>query len=402
MDTKSKTKYNFGFFIILFVIIGYFHLFRLSVLPSSFNKLAGIIAVLIIITFLILKFIYKNEPELPKNFLLPVILILISALISPIMALSYNGQPYFLSIWISFNLFFYLFYFFLHSVKIDKESLEKIIINIGLVAIMLFYIQYFLYPVRIFDETVKMTIARGTLRLWVPAMSFAIFSYFYFLDNFFRKNSFRFILMALLAFSIVVLNATRQLIAAMALLTIIFLFRSKEVKSRLLISALVVVGFFALFFSFYDIFMELYLVSQNQAETVEDNVRVRAARYFLTEFMPNDLAYFLGNADGHESSPYGVKLLKLKLINGFYLSDIGLVGDYVRYGVIFLLGAIIMLIRLITIKVDREYEYMRYYILLVLFTLVTGGGDFGGPNIAIILIAYLFDIGHHKYKSAKS
>jgi hypothetical protein len=401
MDTKNKIKYNFGFFIILFIIIGNFQLFRLAVLPSSINKLASVIAVIIIITFLVLKYLYKKEAELPKNFWFPIILILISALLSPIMALSYNNQPYFLSIWISFSLFFYLFYFLLHSVKIEKKALEKIIINIGLVAILLFYIQYFLFPVRIFDETVKMTIARGTLRLWVPAMSFAIFSYFYFLDKFFKENSFRFIFMALLAFSIVVLNATRQLIAAMALLTIISLFRSKEVKSRLLISGLVIVGFFALFFSFYDIFMELYLVSQNQAATAEDNVRIRAARYFLTEFMPNNLAYILGNADGHENSPYGIKLLKLKIVNGFFLSDIGLIGDYVRYGAIFLLGAIIMLIRLIVIKVDPEYEYMRYYIFLVLFTLVTGGGDFGGPNIAIILIAYLFDVGNYKYKTAK-
>jgi hypothetical protein len=402
MDTKSKIEYNFGFFIILLIIIGYFQLFRLAALPSSINKLSSVIAVLMIITFLILKYIYKRESELPKNFGLPITLILISALLSPIMALSYNSQPYFLSIWMSYSLFFYLFYFFLHQVKIEKKALEKIIINIGLIAIILFYIQYFLFPVRIFDETVSMNIDRGTLRLWVPAMSFAIFSYFYFLDKFFRKNSFGFIVMALLAFSIVVLNATRQLIASIALLTIIFLFRSKEVKSRLLIFVLVVVGLFAMFFSFYDIFMEMYLVSQDQASTAEDNVRIRAARYFLTEFMPNDLAYILGNADGHENSPYGIKLLRLKIINGFYLSDIGLIGDYVRYGAIFLLGAIIMLIKLIVIKVDPEYEYMRYYIFLVLFTLITGGGDFGGPNIAIIIIAYLFDLGNYKYKSAKS
>ena len=402
MDVKDKVEYNFGFFVVLAIIIGYFQLFRLNVFPRDFMVLSRIIAVAIILLFLILKYIYREGEEIPKNFTLPIVLILLSALTSPLIALTVYNQPYFLSVWVSYSLFFYLLYFLLHSIRIEKRALEKIIINIGLIVIGVFYLQYLIYPTRIFSEEVRMSIDRGTLRLWVPGMTFTIIAYFYYLDKFFKKNHTRYIIIALMAFSIFVLQATRQTIAAMALLTIIFFLRSKEVKSRFLISIIMGAGLVALFYSFYDLFMEMFMVTQDQATDAEDNIRIRAARYFLTEFMPNNLAYILGNADGHLLTPYGMKLFTLSMVNGYYLSDIGLIGDYVRYGAIFLLGAIIILVKLIKIKVDTEFIYLKYYVYLMLLTMFTGSGDFGSPNILIILIAYLFDLGNYKLQPAQT
>ena len=398
MDIESKSKYNFGFFVVLVVIIGYFQLFRLTIFPREIYVLSRFAAVIIIILFIIIKYVYIKGEELPKNFVLPINLILLSALISPIMAASYHSQPYFLSIWVSFGIFFYLFYFLLHSVKIEKKLLENIIISIGLITIVLFYVQFFLYPTRIYSDEVRMSLDRGTLRLFLPGMNFTIIAYFYYINKFFKTNQISFVVIAMFAFSIFILQATRQLIASIALLTILFIFRAKEIKSRLLIILLTSIGLVALFFSFYDLFTEMFLVTQFQATEQEDNIRIRAARYFLTDFIPNDLAYIFGNADGHQRSPYGMKLFILSTFNGYYLSDIGIVGDYVRYGAIFLVGAIIMLVRLIRIKVDPEFEYLRYYVYLMLLTMFTGGGDFGSPNILIILIAYLFDLGNYKLK----
>ena len=398
MEVKGKVEYNFSFFVVLAIIIGYFQLFRLDMFPREMMVLSRVIAGVIILLFLILKNIYREGEEIPKNFTLPVILILLSAFTSPLIALTVYNQPYFLSVWVSYSLFFFFLFFLLHSIRIEKRALEKIIINIGLIVIGVFYLQYLIYPTRIFSEEVRMSIDRGTLRLWVPGMTFTIIAYFYYLDKFFKKNHTRYIIIALMAFSIFILQATRQRIAALTLLTIIFLFRSKEVKSRLLITVIVGIGMVALFFSFYDLFMEMFLVTQDQATDEEDNVRIRAARYFLTEFMPNNLAYILGNADGHLLTPYGMKLFTLSMVNGFYLSDIGLIGDYVRYGAIFLLGAIILLVKLIRIKVDPRFEYLKYYIFLIILNLFTGSGTFGSPNIEIILIAYLFDLGNYKYQ----
>ena len=402
MEVKGKVEYNFGFFVVLVIIIFYFQLFRLAVFPRELLVISRFISIVIVVLLLILKYIYREGEELPKNFILPILLIIVSAFISPIMAASYHNQPYFLSIWVSIGLFFYFFYFLLHSIRIEKRALEKIIINIGLIVIVLYYLQFSLYPTRIFSEEVRMSIDRGTLRLFLPGMNFTIIAYFFYINKFFKTNKISFAVIAMFAFSIFILQATRQLIASIALLTIIFIFKSKEVRSRLLIIILIGFGLGALFFSFYDLFMEMFMVTQDQVTDDEDNIRIRAARYFLTDFMPNELAYIFGNADGHQRSPYGMKLFVLSMVNRFFLSDIGIIGDYVRYGAIFLLGAIIMLVKLIKIKVDPEFEYLKYYVYLMLLTMFTGGGDFGSPNILIILIAYLFDLGSYKLRIKSS
>ncbi len=367
-----------------------------TAIPRAVRILSQFAAIIVIILLLMFKQIYFREDERPKNFTFPVFIFIVAMLLSGLVARYYHHQPYFLSVWMSRAILFYFLYFLLHAYKIEKAQLEKIIIGLGLLTVGLFYFQTVLYPTKIFD--VRMTIDRGTLRLFIPTMGFTLISYFYFLNKFFNDNKIKHGILVLLCYSIFILQATRQLIASIALLTIINLFRSKQVRSRLLIVFLIGLGMVAMFFIFFDLINEMIAVSQQQIGAEEESTRMRAARFFLTKFPPNDLAYILGNGEGHQASPYGMKMLYLQLTHGYYLSDIGLIGDYVRYGILFVIGAIIMLVKLIRIKVPPEYEYLRYQIFLSLFTLLTGKGVFGSPSITLILIAYLFDIGHHELR----
>jgi len=393
------TNRDFHFYTILFVVLGYYQFIKFTLVPRPARILSEFAAIIVIILFLLIKQAYYSEKEAPKNFIFPISLFIISMFLSTIVTNFYHNQSYLLSIWISRGIFFYFLYFLLHAYKFEKKQLEKIIINIGLITIGLYYIQTILYPMQLFD--VRMTIDRGTLRLFIPSMGFTIIAYFYYLNKFFKNNKPVDIIIALLCYSIFILQATRQLIASLALLTIINLFRSKQVKSRFFLVIFILIGMVAMFFIFFELFMEMFSVSHEQTGGETESPRIKAIRYFLSEFFPSDLAYILGNGEGHQASPYGMKLLGLQLLRGYYLSDIGLIGDYVRYGAVFVLAAFIMLFKLIAIKIDPEYEYLRYYVFLQLFTIVTGKGIFGVPDLVIILIAYMFDLGNCEYIRGK-
>ncbi len=387
----------FKIIVLLFIIFGYFQLFSLDAIPRDLRVISGFVAISLIFLMLIVKVVYDStERKIPKNFSLPIALFLLALFLSIPVTKAYHNQSFILSIWISRGLFFYFLYYMLHAYDYNRRTLEKFFIFIGLFTILAFYIQTFIYPTRIFD--VRMSIDRGTLRLFLPSMSFSIIVYFYYLNQFFKSNKALPIIIALLALSIFILQATRQLIASLVLLTIINLFRSKEVKSRFLISFLILIGMGAVFLIFYDLFIELFTVSKVQTSGQRESVRIKAIEYFTGKFQPSFLTYIFGNGEGHEASQYGLKMVYLQLTKGLYLSDIGIIGDYVRYGVIFVIAAIIMLARLLTIKVPKHYEYLRYFVYLQLFSLFTSKGVFGVPSITLIIIAYLFDLGNYELK----
>ncbi|MBE0654131.1 MAG: hypothetical protein IH594_10060, partial [Bacteroidales bacterium] len=377
---KSKANSNSFYFIILLIInIGYFQFFAFNAIPREIRIISGFGSILIIAVFLIVKYIYGNTDEIKKRFALPSILFIVAMLLSTIVSKAEHHQSFALSIWISRGIFFYLLYFFLHAYKFDRQTIEKVVLSIGLITIVFFYIQTIIYPTQIFD--VRMTIDRGTLRLFLPSMGYTILAYFYFLNRYFKDNKLLDVIIVILALSIFILQATRQLIASLVLLTILNLFRSKEVKSRSLIIFLLTIGMGALVIVFYDLFVEIFAVSKSQAGDTKESIRSMAISFFLNDFQPSTSAYILGNGEGHQASPYGMKLRFLQLSKGFYLSDIGIVGDYVKYGILFVIAALIMLIKFLTIKVPREYEYLRYFVYLSLFTLFTSRGIFGAPNI---------------------
>ena len=69
-----------------------------------------------------------------------------------------------------------------------------------------------------------------------------------------------------------------------------------------------------------------------------------------------------------------------------------MLGDYIKYGVVFIIAGMYMLAKSLLFKVSPEYRYMKYYILMQGFTLATGYGILGGVDVVILLILYMFDL----------
>jgi len=267
--------------------------------------------------------------------------------------------------------------------------LIRIILIIGLFAVALYYIQFTLYPKIILD--VNMLEGRGTIRLFVYGMLCTQVAYFYYLNRYFEKNNILDLVFALGSLSIFVLQGTRQLLFAAAFLTLINLFFSRRVKGRIFKIAILGLGSFAVFLIFREIFVELTRVSTSQVSNLSGGIRLKAAKFFLTSFQPGTWSYIFGNGDSGPGSMYSQRIGLYAYKYGFYLTDIGVLGDYIKYGIIFVIAGLYMLAKSVLIKVSPEYRYLKYYIVMQGFTLATGFGILGGVDVVLLLILYIFD-----------
>jgi hypothetical protein len=332
------------------------------------------------------------------NFKVPILLVTLGTIPSFFIAYSYHHQSYLITTYANRALFFYLLYFFLHLYKVPISLIIKTIIYVGLFAVLHYYIQLALDPKLIMRLTSVME-SRGTIRLFVPGMLCTIAAYFYFLNKYFETNNIKVLIFSLITFSVFVLQGTRQLIFSIAFLTVVNLILSNKVKSKFLMLMMISVASFFIFLIFRDIFMAIFEVSGRQSTNFEHDIRVRAAKFFLTDFMPNNLAYWFGNSNSEAGSPYNLKQFYYNVKYGFYLNDIGIIGDYVRYGVIFTIGSIYLLIKAIFFKIGHEYRFLKYYIVAQCFTLLGGKGVIGGADIVLICTLYIFDLEHAKLKN---
>lgn len=374
----------------LFVVIAYFQFFKLVVIPYSFRIIAQMIAGGLMLALIILGSIYQSERDIKLNFKVAITVLIISSFPSFFVALSYHNQSLSGSLLANQIIWFYLLYFFVHVYKVPAKFLIRTLVIIGVLVVALFYVQYFLYPKVIMD--IPFLKSRGTLRILVPGMLCTQLAYFFFLDRFFKSSRFLDLILSLVALSVFVLQGSRQLIFSMVFLTLIMLFFHKKVQSRFLKVGIIILASLAVFLIFRDIFIELARVSTSQVEEFGEGVRIKAARFYLTDFQSDGWTYLFGNSRPASGNFYGRKLELFAYKYGYYITDIGIIGDYVRYGIIFVIAGLFMLLKSIRFKVGLEYRYLKYYIVMQCFTLATGKGILGGVDILILLILYIFDL----------
>ncbi len=376
--------------VVLLAIIGYFDLFAFSAIPSSIRQIFKIGVAALLFILIVVHIIYKPGNKVKMNFALPILLMIIASLPSYITASAFHNQSFMVSAFANRLIWFYLLYFYLHFYQVSIRYILKLIVIIGSLVMCLFFLQYIMYPNTFLDIYLRET--RGTIRLFVPGMLLSQAAYFYFLNRFFSKHSIISLAFALLIISMYVLQGTRAFLFSLAFLTLMNLLFSTRVKSRFAIILIVSLSFVSIFFIFREIFIELTHVSTNQANKMGEGVRLKAASFFLTRFMPNGLAYVFGNGVPGPGSAYGVNMAYYSMRFGYYLSDIGIIGDYVKYGVFFVIGGLLMILKALFFPVSPVYSYLKYYILFQCFTMITGKGLFSGVDVVLLLILYVFDV----------
>ena len=160
-----------------------------------------------------------------------------------------------------------------------------------------------------------------------------------------------------------------------------------------------IVSVVVVFFIFQDIIMGLVELSETQAAQEEEDVRSRSTKFYLTEFYPNKVNYIIGNGASHMANAYGMKVMYYQTVFGYYLSDIGVVGVYVKLGVLYVIGVFILLRKIFISNIEPRYFYFKYSAILLLLNEIMGGA-FARPSSFIVTLAmlYIIDVSSYKIK----
>jgi hypothetical protein len=376
--------------IILFVVLCSLMFFRLLAIGESGIKGVQVLGVLAILGVIYFQLFFDKSARLKKHFTWEVIILLVAVLFSMITPWREYGQSIKTTLIAQRQLYFVLFYFMLHLVKPSHKEVQQIFVVVGILYGICSLLQYFAYPTMIFD--VRASIDRGTIRIFFPGNIFAVVTFLLALHFFFQQYKAKYILIMMFIASVFILQGTRQTLASVAFASFLFILFNQKIKSKLLIMVLVGFSLIPLYFAFESIFSEMLNVTESQSERFEDNVRVRAATFFLTYFKHDTWGYILGSGMDSQKNIYGLLVDSYKENLGFYIEDIGIVGEFVRYGVLFVLAQVLIIIKVFRSRIPNHLLYIKVYFAILILTLFTGAGYFTFSFTGIALLLYQIDL----------
>ena len=377
--------------LILVISVGFFNIKYLSL---SQIRLIQFIMVGLMLVGVLARFFYGTQTKREKKFTLPIIFILTGVFLSSITAYVYHHQGFFITFWAQAPMYWFVFYFFLSVNNYGKEELEKYLLIFAVLYSIIYVIQFFLYPTILFDVRIDDDPARNTIRIFLSGSAFLVIGYYLMLNKFFNTNKLIYLLPIMLFFVVTVLQASRQHVFSMLVVTLYAIIFTRRIKSRGLIIFFITVSIIPLFYIFQDVINSLVELSTSATKGTDAsaNARERALKFFLNDFFPSNSAYILGNGADHMRSPYGLKMTMLRSFH-FYLSDLGLIGEYIRYGMFFLVGAILIIVKLIRSKTPPELNYIKYYALSILILIPLASSFTSASSIAVLcIIFYLLDL----------
>ena len=249
----------------------------------------------------------------PKSlgFVLPVQLIVISIFFSLLMAYISWDQSFNNSVIQTLPFMVWIVFFYLLHAKVPVKSIETIILIYGVLYTALYFFQFLNAPKIYFGQSLwgdEFTVDRGTVRIIFPGATIFVLAVFMSLNKLTTQIRGRWIWLIFLVLGIVVpvLQVTRQFIAGILLIYIYHFLRNQTVfrKAIVMISF---IGMIAVVASSDNALIKgLTEASANDSKQGEKYIRVVSAKYFLTDFSPNDLSTFFGNGSPYTGiSSYG-------------------------------------------------------------------------------------------------
>lgn len=320
-----------------------------------------------LILFILILYIFSNWNKLKnihirfKKFVIGLIVI---PLLGFIPAYILHGQGVFTSLLgANLNLGYFLF-FFLFLIKAKEQQIVKIFCILGICWSCIELIQQFTYPTYWFatryDTYEKsIEIRNGIYRYCVIGYNFGLILLFYCFEKFMYEKKGKYLAGILMGLTGVYLLATRQTIAMSIICLFVGLFIMKRISFRSLVFVMIIsIVVYANANALLGEFIEM-------TEGIdEDYIRFLAYEFYgLTYNKGSLLAFLLGNGTPNPPSSYYQEIDNYEQSLGLYRADIGLVGMYSLYGIIY-----VVMILCFFIYVFKQRKYIDPYLLMyVLF-----------------------------------
>ena len=87
---------------------------------------------------------------------------------------------------------------------------------------------------------------------------------------------------------------------------------------------------------------------------------------------------------------------------GYFIADIGIIGNYVNYGILFVLGVVGIIYKYLRTKIQPRYNYIKYFYAFTAISIIMGGGFADSDFIVLVCITlYMLDVSKYYLKNEK-
>lgn len=124
----------------------------------------------------------------------------------------------------------------------------------------------------------------------------------------------------------------------------------------------------------------------------KNDVRIKAATYYFTEFPQNVYTLLMGHGADHAHSEYGKKVKSVILNHGYVMADVGYASIYIKYGIFGLLCFGILLIQVLRSKsIDMNSGIKLFFVYTYLGNIFSHNIDLSMVGLALCLYVLLLD-----------
>ena len=381
----------FQILLVSLLVVCSFHFFEAKFLGKAFVYYLPFFYVSFAIAISIPFFITQRE-----GFVLPVQLIVLAMVISMVFAHLSWGQGFTNCLLGTIPMMLWVFFFYLLQKRIPVQTIEKIIVAYGIIYIGLFFYQLLHSQTVVFGSGEEFTEERGTVRVYIAGQGGLFLASFMALNKLTSQKKYRLFWIALsfAGLAIPIIQATRQFILGVLIIFVYHFIKDvsifKKVVVMVLFSGLLV---YYITVSNNVIIRGLVETQEQTAQEGRDNLRVLSGAYFLTELSPTNINKVFGNGvPSGEDSSYSRFVDSLNQY-GLYMSDVGIIAVYAMFGIIGVLGYILIWIKSFSLPLPKNYYYLKYYLWFLLVTSLTSDTIYSyNFLICTVLVIYLYQI----------
>lgn len=378
--------------IILFIVLSAFEFFDLNIIGAAYQiQIFDLISISLMAVIIGLHFFSKKKQKAARIFEQGIIIIIISVFLSIVGAYVFYKQNVFISLQVSRGMYYYLLYFVLFSLSLKIKDVEKVI----LIAAFLYCIAYLgnLVLPDLFFSKIVYDRSRFLTRVYLPGSLINVFAYFYSLMKLIEYKEQKYLFFILLSFTIMVLTGSRMVFMLVMLVTV-FVFLREFKFSRIIQFGIIAAAILIVILSFSQSFDAMFSLARNDISQQQGggtlDIRLEAVSFFYPFFFPDNWHLLLGNGFASTHSSYGQLIDYFKLKMNLYQSDIGILGDFTKMGLVYLFGVFLLYKNVFTTKLPNNAKYIKYFFFYVVLSFITLS-HFGYPDgiVTLCLSFYL-------------
>lgn len=359
---------------------------------------------LLIIMTVYCKDVILSPPQYAKSLLFFIGFVAISS----ISAYIFREQPIVSSLRASTGYFTILLFFLLLKFKINKSTIEDVVILFGLLTSITYIVQFILLQkgivfLKVQENAIELA-TDARFRITCSASIFLV--YFYSLNKFLIKKERKYLIYLFISLLPILLQAFRTQIASIILFTLLIIYIFWK-RGYLKINKIAIVSIITIF-ALYQIpivknKINYMIEKQNSSETFEnkDYIRWKCLDFYTSNYQKSPSEYITGSGIPYEGA--FKKNMDRILSQGFFYQDLGLIG------LAFIIGPISVFILIqiffkpfFIFRYKSQFLYIPIYFLYMLSISATNAEVYRNGNFLIhSLVFYLSYLCHIEKKSIK-